>query len=80
MIASGIGVLRRFNPARYALMAVAIVNVLGECPAFGARATFGLFEPSDALYLVASVLVAAGFATFAFIVLLNGSNAREFAA
>ena len=77
-ILCGIGVLFRSNLARYALLGVAAIAVVAECPFFVASAWLSLFEACDAIYLVVSVLISAGFAVFAFIVLLPSKAAEEF--
>jgi hypothetical protein len=82
LLAGGIGVLRRSNIARWGLLAMALVNVLGDCADIVARLALDaldLLGTSEISTTVVSVVLSVGFAIFAFSVLLQPGHAREFA-
>jgi hypothetical protein len=79
LVGCGIGILRRSNIARFAVLAVAVFNLFALCIGDVAEFALGVFEAEDAPMTVISALLAVSFAAFAFIVLLIPKHAREFA-
>jgi hypothetical protein len=77
MLIGGIGVLRRANWARYLTLGIAAVAVLLELVCMVTKAII-MFSPGDLVGGVLSVVLALGFAGFAYPVLLMPQGAKEF--
>jgi hypothetical protein len=79
LVGGGIGVLCRSNVARFIVLGVALLNVLGICIDTVATVAVNLFEPGDLGTTIVAALFALAFAAFVFVVLLIPKHAKEFA-
>jgi hypothetical protein len=79
LLVSGIFILRRSNWARYLTLAMAAIGLLGTCADVGIAAALGLLEMNSGIGAGVGLVFGIAFAVFAFLVLLNPKNAKEFA-
>lgn len=80
LLIGGICVLRRYNFARYLTLAMAVIGILGTCADVGIAFALGLMQANAGVGAGVGLVFGIGFAVFAFMVLLNPKNTKEFAA
>lgn len=78
LLVGGIGTLKRKNWGRLLLLVMAILGVLMVFVGLAGNIALGLSDPQQFVSVFFNLLIQAGFAVFAFIVLLKAANVREF--
>ena len=70
--------VRRVNAARYLTLAMAVLGVLITCVSIGAIAAVGMLQVNNGVQSGIGLVFSLAFTGFAFFVLLNSKNAKEF--
>lgn len=78
LLVGGIGTLKRTNWGRWLLLVMSVGGVLMVIVGLVGNLALGMNDPQQYFSVCFSLLMQVGFAVFAFVILLNAKNVREF--
>jgi hypothetical protein len=78
LMVGGVGVLKRINICRYLVLGMCVLGLLEGIASIAVNAFLGLMDAQGGISSGSGILIGLVFTGFAFFVLLNPKNAREF--